>query len=269
MAIDAYVGIDVAIRKERRLPIVIAVHRQGALVPLPLKDWSGSLPPIGPGNEGILDEGIAERYAENASSYVKVVARQFGLCIRRVAIDAPGCHCGDGSTRRDAEAELDAAGIRYYATPTKGEFDRIVREAKNYRDSGGDMQRLPNANRLWMRAGFALFDVLRRDWDCIETYPQAIARGLKAATVHKRRRHAYETQLAAASAHTGWPVEANDPVVGRIAFGAPDDRVDAYLSCWVASLESEQRNAFGPRDGRGIWVPRIVENAPSRGAPDR
>jgi hypothetical protein len=78
--------------------------------------------------------------------------------------------------------------------------------------------------------------------------------------MHKSEPGAVDEQLEAASRYTGWPTgRSGDPVLAEIAWGTPHDRLDAYLSSWVASLPPNDRAAFGWPPGDAIWVPRLHE----------
>ncbi len=80
----------------------------------------------------------------------------------------------------------------------------------------------------------------------MEVYPQATARVLGVAGLHKSRPGAVDEQLRAAAHYTGWPGQAKkEPALAEIGFGARHDLLDAYLSCWVAALDEEEREAFG------------------------
>ena len=55
------------------------------------------------------------------------------------------------------------------------------------------------AERLYLRR-------LRKNWDCLEVFPQAIVAVLKAREIHKGCRDSLMTQLAAVALQTRWPV---------------------------------------------------------------
>jgi predicted nuclease with RNAse H fold len=251
---SAYAGIDVAIAKSKRLPIVVARRIEGRLEPLALRDHS-VLPPRGPGNEGIVDAHVARRYAIEARDYLRAIERDFGLSIRAIAIDAPSAFCPEGVKLRDCEAALAAAGFSFFTTPTHAQFDAILERARSHLATGGDPTRVPFVNKLWMNAGVALFDVLRRDWPCFETYPYAIVRAMGLEV--KKTRGGHAAHLRAALKHTGWKPRDMDRELRSICFGSPHDRVDAYLACWAASLPRDKRRAYGTDADDAIWVPRL------------
>ena len=179
------------------------------------------------------------------------------MSIVRIAIDAPSDCRAEERLRRSAEAALDEAGIRCITTPSCREFADIRRKAGDHLARGGSEASIPHANQLWMLAGFALFRELAVVADCIEVYPQAIAREINAGDTHKSKARGLQAQLAAASTHTGWPTTTEDePLFDDICFGAAHDRLDAYLSAWVASLDERERRAFGDPPDDAIWVPR-------------
>ena len=81
------------------------------------------------------------------------------------------------------------------------EFEAIRNKVKTHLESGGAESRIPSANQLWMLVGFALFERLRKEWECLEVFPQAIAAVLEARAIHKRERAGVQAQLAAAARH--------------------------------------------------------------------
>jgi hypothetical protein len=78
--------------------------------------------------------------------------------------------------------------------------------------------------------------------------------------MHKSMPGAVDEQFEAASRYTGWPTErSEDPVLAELCWGTPHDRLDAYLSSWVASLPEDERVAFGQPPGDAVWVPQLAE----------
>jgi hypothetical protein len=256
---DAFVGIDVAIAKGKRLPIVICTKRQGRLLPLPLGIDPYVLPPAGIGNAGVLDEARVSQFAQETVAYLKAVASREQLAIRRIAIDAPSAPAVADTGRRQCEQALYAAGISCFSTPTANQFAGITAKARGHLAAGGLPARLPYANKLWMLAGFELFSQLAQLAECREVYPQAIVVALAASRSHKSTPGAALAQLMAASRYTGWPHQETAlrelRVIGR---GNDHDRVDAYLSAWVASLEERELEAFGVPPDDAIWIPRLA-----------
>jgi hypothetical protein len=109
-----------------------------------------------------------------------------------------------------------------------------------------------------MIVGFALFRELERIAPCIEVFPQATARVLGSGAVHKSKAGGIEAQLAEAARYTGWPSTERDMTdFEDLGFGDRHDRLDAYLSAWVAALEEPERRAFGTPPDDVIWTPRI------------
>jgi hypothetical protein len=108
-----------------------------------------------------------------------------------------------------------------------------------------------------MLAGFARFKALGRDFESIEVYPHAIVHALGVAEMHKRHEEGFRAQLTALAARTGWPGDPERSVLSGVAFGARDDRFDAYLSAWVASLPEPARRPLGAPPGDVIWVPCV------------
>lgn len=253
----ADIGIDVAIAKSKHLPVVVCVWDQGRLVPQPIRHL-GLVPPRGRGNVAALDVKSVVEFAREAATYVATVCSRLELTPTRIGIDAPSAPCGSHVARRAAESALDKAGISCFTTPSAQQFERIRTKVTDHLSAGGAVNRIPHANQLWMLVGFAMFTELSRLAPCLEVFPQATARAIGAAQVHKSRPGAVETQLSAAAAFTGWPLNRpGDCKLKDIAWGASHDQLDAYLSAWVASLEDNGREALGHPPDDVIWVPRI------------
>jgi hypothetical protein len=93
----------------------------------------------------------------------------------------------NGLPRREAEKGLDKMGVSCITTPDDHQFTIIRAKAQAYLLTGGEESRLPHANQLWMLVGFELFRRLRKEWECIEVFPQAIAKTLGSASIHKSK----------------------------------------------------------------------------------
>ena len=253
----AYVGIDVAFAKNKPLPVCICVQEDKRLVPLPLKRHD-LLPPGGRGNATALAPTIVDKFAKDVRSYIEGVAEVEAVSIARIAIDAPSECRVEGQPRRLAELAMDHAGIKCFTTPSCRQFAEIGRKVGAHLAAKKPESQMPHANQLWMLVGFALFGELANVAECIEVYPHAIAHEIGAGGNRKSEASGLRAQLEAASMWTGWPgTKKDEPSFDEICFGRADDRLDAYLSAWVASLDEADRKAFGepPRDA--IWVPRI------------
>jgi Protein of unknown function (DUF429) len=254
-----YVGIDVAIAKKKRLPIAVCVRQANAIVPLALNARAAPKPPAGCGNRAIIDPEIRRQFATETRSYLREVERHFGVEIARIAIDAPSAPRVDNLELREAEAALAAAGISFIQTPDQQAFECMPDRAREHLAAGGTCATLPCANQLWMLFGFELFDVLASEgWECLEVYPQATVRTLGAGDAHKSQSGAVLAQLKATARHTGWPASPSLDDLDDIGYGSRDDRLDAYLAAWVASLGEHERRAFGRRPNDVIWVPKIA-----------
>jgi hypothetical protein len=203
-----------------------------------------------------LEADVIRSFAEAAANYLGKVEAAYGVRIERVAIDAPSGPCSLGETRRQAELDLDKRGIRCIATPTSDSFDQILRRARAHLAAGGAESRIPAANQLWMLAGFELFKRLARRWECIEVFPQAIVAMLGAAKLHKSTAAGIAAQLAATSRLTRWPTPPEPKRLAPIGFGSRSDKLDAYLSAWVASLSETEREVLGLPPDDAIWIPR-------------
>jgi hypothetical protein len=254
---DAFIGIDLAIAKKKRLPISICTWRDGRLIPEALRKLSIE-PPKGHGNAAVLDEAQVTDFIKSAAKYINDACELLSLVPRRIAIDAPSGPREEGTRRRAAESAMDKAGISCFTTPTADEFEIIFEKVRRHLKQGGAQASIPHANQLWMSVGFQLFDELNQLAPCIEVFPQATARVVGSGQVHKSKSGAADAQLAVVAEHTGWPNEIEaGPDFFDIAFAPAHDRLDAYLSAWVAALEEPDRIAFGTPPDDVIWTPRI------------
>jgi hypothetical protein len=124
--------------------------------------------------------------------------------------------------------------------------------------SGGAEARLPHANQLWMLVGFALFNRLRRTWECLEVFPQATASLLGASAIHKTDPGGLEAQVSAVSQRTHWPAgdECHRNPFRGFVWGPAHDGLDAYMAAWVAALEPPRRMALGAPPNDAIWIPK-------------
>ena len=254
---NAFVGIDVAFAKGKRLPVVVAVREEGRLAPLPLRNERSCLPPRGRGNGAAIDPAEVDAFASETVAYLTAIARRFGLRFRRIAIDAPKAPCAPSMTRRAAERAMDAQEISCFPTPTSDAFETIRVKVRRHLGDGGAVSRLPHANQLWMLVGFQLFERLEALAECLEVFPQAIAWSLGASSQHKSKVAGLTQQLVSASRHTGWPQRADLTELRDVSFGSGHDKLDAYLSAWVASLAEEDRIPLGELPDDVIWVPRL------------
>jgi len=250
----AYAGIDVAIRKRKPLPIVVCVLCYGILEPLPLVN-AVAKPPLGMGNAAALDSAARTRFADDAAAYLHAVEREFELRIERIAIDAPSDPKQSGHARRACEREMDRRKISCITTPDAEQFAAICARAAAHLGAGGSHARIPASNQIWMLVGFALFERLRLDWECLEVFPQAIAWALGASEIHKKHREGQCAQLTAVAKYTGWPSPVSLAALDGIAYGDRHDRLDAYLAAWIASLPESQREAVGVAPNDVIWLP--------------
>ena len=265
----AFVGIDVAIAKKKRLPVCVAVWNDSRLKPLLLRSNNSPVPPQGKGNaRSLLPEDIAG-FCQATLLYLQELERRYGIEIVRIAIDAPSDPKQDGRRRRAAEVAMDRRGISCITTPSTTEFTEIRRRAQRHLNGGGPEPRIPHANQLWMLVGFELFETLRPHYECLEVFPQATAFELGAAGLHKSKAEGALAQLTAAYRYTNWP---EPPVLAQlkpIAYGAIHDKLDAYLSVWVAALEEHERIPLGTPPNDVIWIPRLelLESRPTSATP--
>jgi hypothetical protein len=258
---QAFAGIDMAFAKRKRLPVCLCVWNDDCLTPLPLSSPDVPEPPRGHGNVASLDPIRVASFANETALYLRLLEKHFDVSIRRIGIDAPSAPRSSRVSRRLAETALDRQHISCFTTPSATEFEAIGARVHDHLKAGGLESRLPHANQLWMRVGFALFDRLRIEWECLEVYPQATMRILGASAVHKAKVGGVLAQLEAVARCTGWP----DPSIRqplealKAAVRAPlPDSLDAYSSAWVAALDIERRTAFGSPPDDAIWVPLVL-----------
>jgi predicted nuclease with RNAse H fold len=255
--VAAFVGIDVAFAKKKRLPISVCIKQNHRLVPLELRELINCLPPPGKGNKAALEQKIVEQYCQVVIDYLKQVEELKKVKIRRIAIDAPSTYKIEGVQRRNAEIEMDKRRISCFATPSEKEFEAIRAKCREHFDNGGEESRLPHANQIWMLVGFALFQTLRKEFECIEVFPQAIVHALGCSGVHKLKSDGFFTQVDAIAKKTGWNLPKLLQKLKKMGYGSRHDKLDAFLSAWVASLTPEDRIACGQVPDDVIWIPRI------------
>ena len=218
-------------------------------------------PPSGKGNRATLDPSVVEDFAHRVCTYVRGVERTEGVSIYKIAIDAPSAPKRPGIARRAAERSMDQQRISCFATPSCIEFDNILARARQHLAASGAETHIPHANQLWMLIGFALFQVLGNNYECIEVFPQATVAALGISGVHKSKRAGFEAQLAGVANVTGWPCDDRTLKLDDIGYGSRHDKLDAYLSAWVASLPEHQRKPCGEAPDDVIWIPRLPNHS--------
>lgn len=259
---SAYVGIDLAFGKGKRLPLAIVVRAEGGLRPLALRSRDRPRPPIGRGNRGTLDAGVVADFCAEVEAYLDAVAQSERLVIRRIAIDAPSAPCPEALSRRTCERAMDARGLGVFTTPRASAFREIQDRARRHLARGGPEARLPHAHQLFMAVGFALFRRLERRFECREVFPQAAVAALGAGGVHKTRPEGLARQRrAVAGVFDVSPAELTR-WIETAGYGAGHDRLDALICAWIASLPRRRLDACGSGAGDVIWVPRIRPTPP-------
>jgi hypothetical protein len=261
MVTEAFVGIDVAFAKRKRLPMCICVREGKRLRLVPLKERGLPKPPAGRGNRAALEQREVEQFALEVLSYLRVLEQRLGLSIKVIALDCPRRPKKNGTARRAADAAMDACGISCFATPSQAEFEAIREKVKAFLRDGGAESKMPNANQLWMLVGFRLFSVLEKHYECREVFPQAIIARLDRAAQHKSTSDGYSTQLAAAARVTGTSADKLAHDLHSSVYGLRHDRLDAYFSAWIASLPISNLEACGKLPWDAIWVPKIHQTS--------
>jgi predicted nuclease with RNAse H fold len=147
---EAFVGIDVAFAKGKALPLCVCTWESGRLTPFPIQQADLPDIPRGAGNRRSIEPTVVTAFAKNVVGYLRAVEVQYGLKIRRVAIDAPRGPKADGLVRRLAEEALDCERISCFTTPSVSEFANKRRQVEKHIKDGGAENRIPSANQLWM-----------------------------------------------------------------------------------------------------------------------
>jgi hypothetical protein len=251
MPIPAFCGIDVAFAKRKMLPIAVCVRDGAYLRPLALRSHPTLRPPRGSGNRAAWEGSAVSRFAEDAVAYLRSVEREFDVVISRIGIDAPREPAPDGR-RRACELAMDSAGWSCFATPSRTAWNAIRHRVDNHLAAGGTESTLPHANQLWMLVGFALFEQLERDFECLEVFPSAIVRSFDSLIPHKSTADGYLRQVEILRRG----VLVDETALATCSFGSRHDRLDALLSAWVAGTELSDRVPFGDGQRDTIWVPR-------------
>ena len=253
-----FVGIDVAVSKSKRLPI--AAFQQGKTLPLPLKDWSNK-PPKGIGNAGCLDDDCVKTWVEGAVRYLNQLQESFGP-IRRVTIDAPRDDRGNRCSEKQVRTRLQCS---IFASPSRNTCDEIRSSAREHLAKGKPLSEIPNANRIWMLAGFALWRALGVLFDCWEVYPHAtvlaLARTHRAKGVrNKATKEGLDDQLILLA--KGLESQVTKAHIEKAAYGSHHDKLDAVLSAYVAGLDENEVTPLGCEPGDTIMVPRLPQLVP-------
>jgi hypothetical protein len=111
---SGFVGNDLAIAKNKHLPVVVCTWEQDRLIPQPLRRLDLT-PPRGRGNAATLDRESVQSFAREAAAYVAAVCDRLGLNPMRIGIDAPSVSGGRkfdtyGGRKSDSRQQCLAAG---------------------------------------------------------------------------------------------------------------------------------------------------------------
>jgi hypothetical protein len=207
-----------------------------------------------------MNDETINRFADATVAYLRAVEIEYQVRVKRIAIDAPSAPKTHGVHRRECEIELDRRGIHCIGTPSTEEFDTKCKKGRTHLASGGAESCIPAANQLWMLIGFRLFQRLRQTrWECLEVFPQAIVHALGANRVHKSELGGQLAQLKAVAVHTQWPKPTELKSLRDLGYGSSHDKLDAFLSAWVASLAESERERIGHQHQLDdvIWNPLL------------
>jgi hypothetical protein len=254
--LPVFIGIDVNCAKRAHLPICfISTGSKTVIHALP--DDLASLIPRGVGNGEIREILPFRAKAREVTAAVARIVSSQNWTISRIAIDAPAAAPSSGA--RASEDQLGRLGLSSFRTPSLGAWRDIIRVCNDHLSREQPLSKLPFANKVWMLFGFELFSAFRDAFDAevIEVYPFAIARALVADCPHKSTEEGYHLQLNAIAARTGWEASALHARLQAAVPGRRHDRLDAYMSAWVASLPVTERRAYGNSSNQvdAIWVP--------------
>ena len=207
----------------------------------------------------VIDEPeVVNEFASSVADCLDRIADAERLRVRCIALDAPRDYKTEGAPRRACEVAMDERNISCITTHSKHEFDNIVGKARAHLQRSGPESRIPHANQIWMLVGFALFRELERWHECLEVFPQAIVSTLGVADSHKTRKEGLDAQLKAVARRTGWADhEELRRELGRCCYGLAHDKLDAYMSAWIASLPDSERTPLGRAPDDAIWVPIV------------
>jgi predicted nuclease with RNAse H fold len=257
-AAPVFIGIDVACAQQKRLPLCIAACIEGRLEPLRVPELVGKLP-VGRGNREILEEHPFRAAAAAVAETLNEAAKSGGWKIVRVAIDAPAAPPSSGE--RSAERELRNRGLSSFQTPHETAWRNILQSCQTHNRDGGELSRMPHANKIWMLYGFELFRELRATnaYDVIEVYPYSIVRPFVGDCPPKATPEGYQRQLEAIASKTSWTPADLELALKQSVSGSKHDRLDAFMAAWVASLSAEGRLAYGNKNDPddAIWVPHL------------
>jgi predicted nuclease with RNAse H fold len=257
-AAPVFVGIDVACAQRKRLPICIAAFAGGRLEPLRVPELVSKLP-VGRGNREILEEHPFRAAAAIVAETLNEAPKSHVCKIVSVAIDAPAAPPASGE--RSAERDLRNRGLSSFQTPHEAAWRNILQSCQIHNRDGGELSRMPHANKIWMLYGFELFKALRamNAYEVIEVYPYAIVRALVDDCPHKSTLGGYRRQLEAIASTTNWTPPDLELALKHSVPGSKHDRLDAFMAAWVASLPDERRRAYGNKNDPddAIWMPHL------------
>lgn len=100
MTVDVYVGIDLACRAAKRLPLCVMAGR-GTLNPLEIPKAMPNAIPRGTGNREVLAPAPFGQAARGVAAALVRIAEEMGWSIKGVAIDAPAAPPTSGSGRSE------------------------------------------------------------------------------------------------------------------------------------------------------------------------
>lgn len=250
---SVFVGIDVACAKGKKLPICVVAADNGKIIPQIIPDDLFRMLPKGLGNREISSDAPFVQAAREVSGSLKEIALKQRWTIERIAIDAPARPPRSGV--RASEKALNKKGLSCFMTPCEEDWEKIREQCQRHR---GTLARMPHSNKIWMLFGFELFKSFKSAFNCevFEVFPYAIISELLPRVESKRTDEGYRKQLSIVAKQTGWE-EPDDlcRILKASVHGRRDDRLDAFMSAWVATICQNQRGFFGdPKvDDDVIW----------------
>lgn len=143
--VPVFIGIDVACAVKKQLPVCV-VSAGGQLAPLSIPKVLMGKITRGAGNREVTAEAPFRKSAQDVASALKLIAKEMGWRIERLAVDAPAAPPVMGS--RLSENELGRAGLSSFRTPAKADWLGIREKCINHLRGGGRPATLPYANMI-------------------------------------------------------------------------------------------------------------------------
>ena len=243
----AVVGIDLAVQKDKRLPVCALVCDDAEF--LELRN-AQVMPPTGPGNAALIeDPKAAMRFAHATVQYLREIEAEFDIGILRVVIDAPWAPAANDEIR-PAEQKLKKLRLSYYQTPSLTDFEMIRKKRLEPASQAG-------ANQIWMLAGFQLFtQISAAGIECVETYPFAVWWALESEIHSKKSQRGMDERMRAINYFMqNSNVHITQPDLRSFCYGAMHDKIDAVMCAMIGTMDAGKRIDIGTKQ-HPFWLPQ-------------